>query len=570
MISKKNQKLIFIIQFCFFSILIYSLLNIDKGGAILWSNQIIFYFALFSSMILFLVTFFYSENEITITYILYTIFFCTSLVLIFFIGSGNYNYDLDSVLSIHSIPFILDNGYSGQFIKSFISTTYALPGLSILSGILVLITNYPYMIIGKYLPLALIAIFFIIYFSLIRSVFNSKIAVISSILVFSFPYFNMLGSIFANSVLAIPLMLLFWGLLLGKGNSKNLKTAQIILILIITAAFVFSHHLTYFISYIFLLLLFIFYFLISKLSECKENFTDFEILIFIELLILISFYIYIYLSPFETLLSTFTNQLITEGASVTSVNSWTIQTIIPRSIFVIFISTVTFIALVELKSDFKSFLKKRYVKYYFLGAGIFLLGVGSVLVKAPLNWDRIAIFGWLLFIPAGFCIIHSNIKQVNTKKILSIILISLLVGGNVYSIPIDNFIHSGDNRYSGSFKNWIKNQEYFANNWLLSFRNSEIPVVGDETVGRLFVSNSPQFLGAYHGVSKFEDYYKDSNAYLTIRNENFYQFVGQYYLKNTEQKNQQKLSREDYQRLMLDHQNQKIYDNNEVYLFERG
>lgn len=558
--SDDFKKIYYIFLSFFIILLMASYENIASGGSILYSN-IYSYFILLPLVTVVLIYFLMNSKIIKKMDILMVFLFCMAMSLVFVVSTGKFPFDLDSIISIHSIDFISSNGFSTHLVNQnlIIHATYSLPGLSILSDILMLILNLTSLKIAKLLPLVLTSLFFLVFFVFINKIFDKKTSLISLLLIYSFYPIMTLGGQFANVVLAFPFLILSWYFLYKSNKTSGWVLLQILVLL----AFVITHHLTFLIFVISLVLLQIFYYLFNKNQSSNSIFVN---IVLLSGVLMLTYYVFIYFGPLETVINSFTNHLLVEGKSVTSPNSWDLNIMLQRFSWVVFLAFSVVLFLNEIKKrSLKKVLTMNYSLFLFVGGSIFVLSLFTLLLHAPFNWDRIAIFGWLLFIPATISIA----LKLESKKIrqFSLVLVSLLlIFGNIYTLSPNYLDHSGDNKYHGDFKNWVEDQEYNSVLWLIKNEKSQDLVIGDDVITRIYLSNSKDFKGH---TSLITDNYGKNNTnnqgYAFIRKENFYRILNGFYPAKGTSFKQSHISNTSYK--AMDSNLNLIYDNEEIKVF---
>src|SRR5450830_972935 len=229
----------------FLTLLVSSFSNISAGGSILWTGQNLFYISVFFA---FASLFYLIANSKTESFSWIEAFvigaFCLSLFLVVWVGSGPLPYDIDSIISLHSIDFTLSHGFSLVDVSNpqlYIRSTYSLPMQSLLGAALVLVTNSSYITVAKYLPLLLFLVFLVIYYALVSQRYSKQAALLSLVIVASFPFFmqfDVLNNVDLGTVfLLLTLSLVFW---------RNLSNRYVFtaLIFFVVGCFTLTHHLT--------------------------------------------------------------------------------------------------------------------------------------------------------------------------------------------------------------------------------------------------------------------------------------------------------------------------------------
>lgn len=565
MIRHRIIKIYYIVLFIFMAILTTSYLNIAKGGAVLWVGPNIFYF----SMLIFAGSLTYviltsSNDHLKNLELPGVLLFCLSLPLLLNIGIHQFPPDLDSIISIQTIPFIINNGFSTDLVGDkdlLISATYSLPMLSILSASFMQILGITHIATAKYIPIIILSIFFLIYYAFISKFINKKTALLSLILfsTFSWGY----SGVFNNVDLALVLFVLSWWFLLWRDHYKEYSIVVIIQIIVLIT-FVITHHLTYVVFILSVIFSSLYSFTIKQKKTVSIG--------LLAIVLMFSYYIFVYLLPLELIVNTFTNQLVVEGKAMTGITEWTFPIILQRTSYVIFLVPPTIFSIIEIKKNFKKFLLNEYAFFLITGIFLFLFSVMLVITKASINWERITIFAWMFYLPGAInVLIESEIlKSQFIKQSVIIFTLSLLVLGNIYAIPVNIIDHSGDKEYEGSFKNWIKVQEWHSGLWIIKHGDNNKIVIGDEPVRRIYLTHAPDFKGHFKFIPETLREIKNSEfTYMVIRNENFYQVVGGFYVAKGDKWQKYAIKKDTYEKISFDRDINSVYDNKEVKIFYR-
>jgi hypothetical protein len=177
----------------------------------------------------------------------------------------------------------------------------------------------------------------------------------------------------------------------------------------------------------------------------------------------------------------------------------------------------------------------------------------------------------MLFIPGTFCMLF----QERTKNSFALIIISIvvlfLIVGNVYQIPESYINHSNKAEYMGTFKNWVKPQEFNSVTWMISHDFDRSNIIADEVIWRLYNMNSPDFNG-YWWSGNFSigampvdfNMLHTMNGYLFIRQENFYRIIN---LGSWTPKKDYRLEQNEYNNLTNFGDYKSIYDDGEIHIF---
>jgi len=509
--------------------------NLAQGGAVLWSGQNLFYIVVLVVVAsLFYVIASSRTDSLSWVEICAVGAFCLCFFLVVWVGSGPLPYDLDSIVYMHSISFTIQNGWLPNLATDqtfFIHSAYGLPMQSMLGAATVLVTNSSYISVAKYLPMLLTAVFLVIYYSLVSERFGKKVSLLSLVAVASFLFMIGYANLFNNIVLGTVFFLLILYLVFMR-NERNRLTLTILAFFVI-GCFVLTHDLTV----VFLLaalavlalkdeILKIRY---PKLSLRNENVTN---LLLVAVVAVFTYYAFVYFGPIQSLVDAFTHQLSVEVKSGTPVSTWSIPVLIERGIYVLFIFFAVILAVFRAKADAARFFS-RYASFFLLGGAFFAFSVACALIQVPFNWDQISIYGWFFFLPVTLAMLYErgNLPILSSRGIVysfSAIFVAALVVGNMYALPTNLLNHTGANEYQGgTFKDWTKPSEWNAALWTIQYKLAASQVVGDELVSRLYLGNSPNFSGNFTPI----EYYNttSTNAIILVRNENFYQIVGNFY-----------------------------------------
>jgi hypothetical protein len=532
MTMSRLRKTYYSLLFIFLTLLIASYSNLAKGGAVLWIGQNLFYISVtlvFASLFYVIAS---SRSDSFSSMEACAIgAFCLSLFLLAWVGSGPLPFNLDSILYMHSISFVLQNGWSPTLANSglLISAAYALPMQSMLGAALVLVTNASYITVAKYLPYLLVVVFLVIYYSLVAEVFGKKVSLLSLGAIASFLLLIGFANTFNNITLGTVFFLLVLSLLFMRDSHNPLVLT--ILALFVIGCFVLTHDLTY----VFLIaalgvlalkdqILKIRY---PELGLRNENVTN---VLLVAVVAVCAYYASVYLGPIQTMVLTFAGQLSIEVATATAPSSWSFPIIVQRATYLLFISFSITLAVFRAKADSIRFLS-RYARFFLLGGAFFAFSIVSQLIKAPFDWDTVSLYGWFFFLPVTLAMLYErgNLPRLARRRILcsfSAVLVAALVFGNVYAIPPNILDHVGANEYSAPYKGWTKLSEWNAALWTIQYKKSGSQVVGDEVVRRLYLSNSPNFTGNFTFISNTTP----NDSIILIRNENLYQIVGYFYV----------------------------------------
>lgn len=575
---KKNTyiNIYFIISFLLLTIFIINQLYTANNNAIFSIDLNLYKFIIllfFVSLFLLILT--SDEKKIGIKYFLLIIYFCLFLGLFSFIRLGNLQYDIDTIISVQTIPFISNNGFLLDLVghnSLIISATYSMPSLSILGSILSSLLEVSAIVIAKYLPLILTIIFFILFIIYINKIFGKKIALLSLIIIGSFPEIYNNINIFHNLVLAFPLMILSLFLLYMKCfDSKKDKSLFNILFILVVITFAFSHHLTYiiFVVIIFLLLVFLIFRRILDKVNFNINLFCISSSFLLTLILMFVYYAFIYKNLIVLLVGPLINQVSIDVRSITSPAAWDFMVIVTRLIYVFLISCALILSLDEIKSNFKVFIEKKYTLFLVIGSSIFALSIVTSFMRYSAGWGRFLIFGWFFFIPGIIALLCKYKWKKKYTMVCSTLALAILLFLNVFSIPPEMMKSPNDFKYSEvSFKNWLTSEELNSIHWLIKFMDVSGSVTGDEIVRRTFISNSENFSGLYSGnINQELINDKIDKNYIVFREENFYRIIGSFNSVEEPIIDDPNLGNSIYNNLNNNKMITKLYDDGNNYIF---
>ena len=559
------KKLFYIIVMLFSIILILSYNNILFGGKILYMDPIVYFITITTIQLSFFYIF-VKSNKIENLDVFIVMFFCISLMLLFFVIPGIFTMNLDSILSIKSIDFLMINGFSTKYmINNFpLLATYSLPGLSILAANFALISGLSHTLAGKYVIFLIGVLSIIFIYLFINKFFDKKTALLSILMLISFPVINLVGSAFSNSTLGIFLFVMFMYTLTKLNKNRwNIIILQVLILIL----FAFSHHINAIILIITLITIHFYNYLSRTYLKANVDSVSLANITLFFFVLVFGYYCFMYFAPLEIMIKSFTGQLIAEGQQGVMIPllSWTFQVILQRIGWVLLIFLTIFLMIKKIRSkNLKSYLQTKNALFLFLGGMFFVLSVVIALTHAPFGWDRINIFGWLFFIPA-FIFLYLNLSNKSTAlKVVSISIIGLLIFANFYSNDLNFYDHSGNNEYSNNFKNWATIQEYDSVDWILMNKNLNDRIKGDVVILRIYSSNINNLYASLSGKpsnslqlnsSNYHSIMNDQFNYLIIRKENFYHILW----------GNDKLNNLTYNKISTNLS--QIYDNGNVFTF---
>jgi len=521
------RKTYYTLLFLFFALLISSYNNIAHGGAILWGGQNLFYFAFFFVTLSLFYTIASSKNDALNWVELFAVSaFCLSLLLILWVGAGPLPNDPDSIISMHSISFMLENGFSTARLNSplFIGATYSLPMQSLLGAVLVLVTNASFITVAKYLPLILMLILLMIYYALVSTRYDERASLLSLVALASFPIVISFASVFNNVVLGSTFLFLIFLLILMR-DSKN-RTVLTVLAFVVICSLGLTHHLT-FVVLLVLLGVLASNNVLSKRIGAKSYLGGerLNIILLVAITAVLAYYVFAYFGPMETFIKTFTSRLGVEVAAPTAASTWASSVLLQRAGFAVFVIFSIVLSIFAAKSNLKRFLSSHYVLFLALGVVFFALGIAGAFIGVPFNWDRISIYGWAFAIPVTLAILFET-RALNRKIVLTIsaFLVATLILCNLFAIPSNWLDHTGSNEYTGnSYKDMTKIQEFDSVVWYVKYKTPNSELAGDEIAGRLFVSNSSNFSGSFVYIDNYNG--SQNGSSVIVRNEDFYQTI---------------------------------------------
>jgi len=571
MTLSRLRKTYYSLLFILLTIFVVSYGNLAQGGAVLWTGQNLFYI----TVVLIFVSLFYiiaSSRSDSFSWVEACAIgaFCLTLFLLVWVGSGPLPFDLDSILYMHSINYTLQNGFSPNLAQNenfLLRNEYGLPMQSVLGAALMLVTDSSYIAVAKYLPLLLMGVFLVIYYSLIEQKFGKKVSLLSLAAVASF--LLLLG--FPNTLNNVDLGTVFFLLILSLIFMRNLRNQFVVTILafFVIGCFVLTHHLT------FILLVAALAALALKDQALKIGHTELRlrernvtILLIVAIVTALIYYTVAYVGPIEAIVAAFTRQIGIEVPAAKPASAWSLPILVERALFLLFTIFSITLAVFRAKADYTRFLA-RYASFFLLGGVFFALSVASGLIQAPFTWDRINIYGWFFFLPVTLAMLYERGDRpiLARRWILcsfSAVLVAGLVFGNMYALPTNLLDHRAANEFQGGpFKNWTKLSEWNAVLWTIQHKKSGSQVVGDELIRRLYLGNSPNYTGSF---TRIEFFNTTSNDSITlIRNENSYEIIGDFYLAKGAQA--PLLNASEFTTNLLSNQSlYRVYDDGEVRL----
>ena len=325
MTLSRLRKTYYSLLFILLTLLVASYSNLAQGGAILWTGQNLFYitlFLVFASLFYVIAssrTDFFSWVEACAIGA-----FCLSLFLAVCVGSGPLPYDLDSILYMHSISFTLQNGFSPSLLSNgtlLVSAEYALPMQSTLGAALVLVTNSSYITVAKYLPLLLMFVFLVIYYSLVSEKFGKKVSLLSLAAVASFSLLISFANTFNNVDLGTIFFLLVLSLVFMRDSSNRLVLT--ILAFFVIGCFVLTHHLTFVLLLVALAVLALKDQIVRfRYPQLRLRNESVMIILLMAVVAVFAYYAFVYFGPIQIIVNTFTQQIKIEVTSATPVSSW--------------------------------------------------------------------------------------------------------------------------------------------------------------------------------------------------------------------------------------------------------
>jgi len=526
----RRRKIYYILLFIFLALLIVSYGNIARGGAILWTGPNLFYVAIFVvAASLFYVIASSQSDSLNWVEVFAVGAFCLSLFLVLWVGAGTLPNDPDSIISMRSISFMLENGFSTAQLTQpgfLIGATYSLPMQSLLGAVLALVTKASFITVAKYLPLIIMLILLMIYYALVSTRYSKRASLLSLAALASFPILVSFANVVNNLVLGSTFLFLTL-LLISMRNSHN-RTVLTALAFVVICIFALTHHLTFLIFLIVLGVLIFKDALVRTRGDYYLRVKRINVMFLVALLlVMFTYYVFAGIGPLKSIIKAFTRQAL-EVAPVTSVAQWAPAIAIQRAGYILFVAFLIYLSLFAARCDLKRFLS-HYANFLVLGGALFLFSIGGAFIGVPYNWERTSIYGWALVIPATFAILLET-KSLKRKTLFAIsaIVVATFIFCNVFAIPSNWLDHTGSNEYTGSsYKDMTKMQEFDSVVWYVKYRAINSGVVGDEIARRLFLSNSSNFTGSFMDISRYNGTQNGSS--IIVRNEDFYQTIQTFY-----------------------------------------
>jgi hypothetical protein len=558
---------------CIFSLsaLVLSLLNVEGGRKIFFFGDHIFFFhlsLLFLFVVILLLAFHFNKYAHLNMFI--SCYFCFFLVAIKYVTIGSFPFDIDSLISMKSMGLMSDNGFSESLLsdsKNIAIATYSFPLLSILGSVLMMFLDISELFVAKLLPLILILIFLLVYYAALSRIFNPSIASISLLVFCSFPLILNLGNTFHNATIALSLIIVcLW--MHSRYSNGSANIVYMLLYTIACFALLVAHHLTF--IFFILVLLFLFFIVIvrgerseTSIGNQKRNII---LCLTLSITLVLFYYIFVSMSPLHVFIDTFRFELAIEAKPVSSPAAWDITLILQRGIYLAF--TLFFGCVLIVGSRGRAVNNKDYQKLFLtLGILLFVVSIVILMLKMPLNWDRVAIFAWLFYIPGSIALAydmgHSNGKKI---KFVALLLIALIFYANISTIPTDHINHTGDMEYGDAFKNWINNQEWVSAFWTFTHSNHGDSILGDEIIRRIYLAHSFNYNRNFYYLSRpLEEPYLESPCYVFIRKENIYRIIGSFSSSHNAQEDL--LSYDDIYSILNSGSYGRIYGNGEVNVY---
>lgn len=567
--------LILLLFFCF--VLIRGSFNVRLGGSILGYYSNLFY-PLIIVAIIFLIYIAtpkadYAKLDYAKLYVASILII--TLYLITFIGIGDYPLDLDSIISTGSIDFVLSQRYpsiSAGDRDLFIGATISYPMLSMLAATLELISGWTDVVVAKNLPLMLSISFIIIYYAFIKTYLGFRGALISLVILSTFGLMSSVSNTFVDVALANVYIVLGW-LTFYRLLSTKLSKSYLTLLMYVSVTFLLVHHLTFL---AFILSIFAVTPIMLAFSVKLRFIEALKIAIIILFLTMILVGLFLNSSIFLIIISTFTGKSSLAVAPISNYSTWPIKLIILRSSYLLFVLTslVIYASLAIRNPSWPASIGANYSKFLIPGGFLIFCSFLTILIRAPFGYERLAIFGWMLFIPGTIGMVLENGSKIKFKRIVISIILMLVIIGNIYQISASHIDHSDNSEYLGSFKNWVKPQEVDSVLWMIAHDLNDSTIIGDEVVWRLYNMNSPDFNG-YWWSGKFSykyipDEHKelyDIVGYLFIRQENFYRVIPSF--SSLKYNKEYKIGANEHHSLIDLITYKQIYDNDEVTILSQ-
>lgn len=557
--------------------LIYGSVNVRMGGSIFGYYSNLFY-PLLIIAIIFLISIATLKADYVKLYV--ACILIITLYLIPFIGIGDYPLDLDSIISTGSIDFILSQRYISISMgdpELFIGATVSYPMLSMLAATLGLISGWADVIVAKNLPLMLSILFIIIYFSLIKTYLGFRVALISLVLLSTFRLMSNVSNTFVNVALANVYIVLGWWIFYRLlSNKLNIK--YLLLLTYISATFLLVHHLTLLAYALSIFAIAPTMLAFSTKLRFNEKGKIAMIILFLTVILVSLFSVSLFLnsSILPIITSTFAGKSPMAVVPISHYSTWPLKLLVQRVSYLLFVlaSLIVYASLAFQNSSWLAIIKTNHSKFLIPGGFLIFCSALSILIHAPFGYERLVIFGWMLFIPGAVCMILENSSRIKLGQVIIVIILIILIIGNIYQISIEYIDHSDDNEYLGIFKNWVKPQEVDSVLWMIAHDLNDSTIIGDEVVWRLYNMNSPDFNGYWwSGKFSFEHIPEDYNVlrslkgYLFIRKENFYRVIQSF--SSLEYKGEYWIDINEYCDLIESIRSKNIYSNGEVAIFSQ-
>lgn len=567
--------LILLLFFCF--VLIRGSFNVRMGGSILGYYSTLFYPLVIIAIIflIYVATLKADYAKLSYAKLYVASILIITLYLITFIGIGDYPLDLDSIISTGSIDFILSQRYpsiSRGDPELFIGATVSYPMLSILASTLELINGWTDVIVAKDLPLFLSILFLIIYFIFIKTYIGFQAALVSLVLLSTFGLMSSVSNTFVNVALANVYIVSGW-LIFYKLLSTKLNIRYLLLLIYISMTFLLVHHLT-FLAYI--LSIFAVMPIMLAFSPKLRFIGTWKITVIVLFLILILVGLFLNSPILSIIINTLTGKSSMAVAHISHYSTWPLKLMVLRMSYLLFVLTslVIYASLTIRNPSWLASIRVNYSKFLVPGGFLIFCSFITILIHAPFGYERLAIFGWMLFIPGTIGMILENSPKIKSWRIIISFILVLVIIGNIYQISSGYIDHSGDKEYIEKFKNWVKPQEADSVLWMIAHDLNGSTIIGDELVWRLYNMNSPDFNG-YWWSGKFsykyipEDFKKlyDLKGYLFIREENFYRIILSF--SSLKYISEYRIEINEYHDLIDLVKYKQVYDNGEVTIFSR-
>jgi len=363
----------------------------------------------------------------------------------------------------------------------------------------------------------------LIFFILVKKIYNNtEVSLLATLGATALFYNNMLHSLFVRETIAFVIFLLFLYFYVSYLTDPKKKTATVSVLMILSMiALVFSHHLTFFMLIIFLVILFFDLYLCDTIGRIifklpkpsiELNSTNLTILI-LAFTCFLAYLMYVAEPVFKTLVSMIEALFFEPYTS-----AYLIKQRISRDQVILFLRIffTVFFSILMIKQAFK---KERTFSWDIFGLlwGMFsfslIMSEKLIMKVIPVGVSRIETFAWSFILISG-CYAIYNLKNRNLFKYLLIFFIIF----NLFLIPPYIYDHDTQPYYKSNQVSMSYNlSDYKGIGWL----DGKGKVVGDLTTMELLggLKQTKVFTDAdiYEGnLDKLHSY-----DWLVVREENF-------------------------------------------------